>query len=291
MIRHRPQVWNPLDIFLPLLEGAFRHQMQMRLPENASTSKFSQGEMQLAPFTSRINQALAREIEQQALEYLSLNNPLCSQRWRSSGELLTTGMDKNAETSCLDPSDILLPTSFLLLENVHYYDNFVDGAQLCRGGGRYFAYNGDTLQVDCLPCPINTFRDPKVPTHDHCLPCPPNTFAPSPGSFKCNEQTTNKALLVVVITTALVAVATTMIVVGTVVRKLRRNRRDNQNAPKRPHVEPGIAMMFTDIQASTTMWAHAPEEMARAVEAHHALVRYVIHQHGGYEVKTIGGLC
>ncbi|CUI12837.1 receptor-type adenylate cyclase, putative, partial [Bodo saltans] len=63
-------------------------------------------------------------------------------------------------------------------------------------------------------------------------------------------------------------------------------RRSNRTAPKSP--ESPFAMVFTDIQSSTSLWARAPEAMGEALEQHHALLRKLVSRHDGYEVKTIG---
>ncbi|CUG88938.1 receptor-type adenylate cyclase, putative, partial [Bodo saltans] len=63
-------------------------------------------------------------------------------------------------------------------------------------------------------------------------------------------------------------------------------RRSNRSAPKES-AEP-FAMVFTDIQSSTSLWARAPEAMGDALEQHHALLRRLVDRHDGYEVKTIG---
>ncbi len=47
-------------------------------------------------------------------------------------------------------------------------------------------------------------------------------------------------------------------------------------------------MVFTDIQASTVLWARYPEQMGRGIDVHHATLRDLISRHKGYEVKTIG---
>eukprot|EP00744_Colponema_vietnamica_P003297 GILI01005074.1.p1 GENE.GILI01005074.1~~GILI01005074.1.p1 ORF type:complete len:898 (+),score=126.52 GILI01005074.1:189-2696(+) len=49
-----------------------------------------------------------------------------------------------------------------------------------------------------------------------------------------------------------------------------------------------FALMFTDIQSSTTLWADIPEIMSQALTVHHMLIRGLIAKHKGYEVKTVG---
>ena len=49
-----------------------------------------------------------------------------------------------------------------------------------------------------------------------------------------------------------------------------------------------LAIVFTDIESSTTLWENQPVPMETAVDNHHKLLRDLIHDHNGYEVKTIG---
>ena len=49
-----------------------------------------------------------------------------------------------------------------------------------------------------------------------------------------------------------------------------------------------FAIVFTDIEASTSLWENQPVAMEAAVEEHHHLMRDLIHDHNGYEAKTIG---
>jgi class 3 adenylate cyclase len=78
-----------------------------------------------------------------------------------------------------------------------------------------------------------------------------------------------------------------VIVIAVIVRlAIVRNRRDNTFAPtdgRKP-----FAMVFTDIQSSTSLWARAPQHMAPAVDLHHELLRGAVKKYRGYEVKTIG---
>ena len=58
-------------------------------------------------------------------------------------------------------------------------------------------------------------------------------------------------------------------------------------------VPPGLdneraTIVFTDIRASTSIWEYAPEGMRAALNVHNAVMREVMGEFGGYEVKTIG---
>ena len=60
----------------------------------------------------------------------------------------------------------------------------------------------------------------------------------------------------------------------------------HQEAPGR---ETGhAAVLFTDVQGSTKLWEACTEEMAEALRFHNTVIREMIAEHGGYEVKTIG---
>eukprot|EP00660_Eupelagonema_oceanica_P004798 gene4798-16081_t len=49
-----------------------------------------------------------------------------------------------------------------------------------------------------------------------------------------------------------------------------------------------VAIVFTDIVGSTTLWEASPDTMDEAMDVHNETVRRIILAHGGYEVKTIG---
>lgn len=63
-------------------------------------------------------------------------------------------------------------------------------------------------------------------------------------------------------------------------------KRNNSAAPK--DATKPVAMVFTDIQASTTLWASVPTVMARALDLHNSTLRACLARNNGYEVKTIG---
>lgn len=287
------QVWDSVAVFWPLVDDTYQR-WQDSLRNNNNTRMdgaftvdrtTAPGAMQLSPFTPRVNQTLATEVEQQAWEYLRNNNPLCGQRWRANGQLLTAPGEP-----CLDVATMDAPLSYLefpATEVVYYGVPFEDGSQVCReGGGKFYEYDPETLELSCLPCPLHTFRESRTEAHAYCVPCPPGTFTDTVGSQQCTERTTHTGVLVGVSVTAVVVVLSTLL---TAYLWHRKHHRDNTCAPKQPHVQP-IAILFTDIQASTTIWANAPECMSQAVESHHALLRAIIRKHRGYEVKTVGGM-
>eukprot|EP01060_Flectonema_neradi_P000830 TRINITY_DN10500_c0_g1_i1.p2 TRINITY_DN10500_c0_g1~~TRINITY_DN10500_c0_g1_i1.p2 ORF type:complete len:601 (+),score=127.47 TRINITY_DN10500_c0_g1_i1:2546-4348(+) len=49
-----------------------------------------------------------------------------------------------------------------------------------------------------------------------------------------------------------------------------------------------IALAFTNIQSSASLWESAPQSMQKAITAHNETLRRIIKENNGYEVKTIG---
>ncbi|CAD2222938.1 Adenylate and Guanylate cyclase catalytic domain containing protein, putative [Angomonas deanei] len=64
-----------------------------------------------------------------------------------------------------------------------------------------------------------------------------------------------------------------------------KNTGENKKAPDGS--EP-FCLLFTDIESSTNLWQRFPAVMKEAVERHHRIIRTVIADNGGYEVKTVG---
>eukprot|EP01063_Lacrimia_lanifica_P017138 TRINITY_DN2386_c0_g1_i1.p1 TRINITY_DN2386_c0_g1~~TRINITY_DN2386_c0_g1_i1.p1 ORF type:complete len:822 (+),score=269.22 TRINITY_DN2386_c0_g1_i1:79-2544(+) len=52
--------------------------------------------------------------------------------------------------------------------------------------------------------------------------------------------------------------------------------------------EADLAVMFTDIRASTNIWGACPDGMTHGLRMHNACIRAAVAAHSGYEVKTIG---
>jgi len=252
--------------------------------DNATTRLGNLGfDMQLSPFTSMVDQQYAKEVETVALEYLQLENPLCGAHFRNGTSATPMG-DECPTIFTIEP------VHYLLLPNTTYYDAFQDGGALC-GAGQYYYYH-DNLTLECLPCPENTVYSNGTGgrASTTCTPCENGTVAPM-GSSQCAQPATIVEMQQAVgasIGGSLAALFTLILcILAALVYAQKRGIRDNRNAPKTPDTQP-IAVLFTDIQASTTIWANAPEAMSQAVEDHHDLIRQILKQHRGYEVKTIG---
>eukprot|EP00667_Euglena_gracilis_P002787 EG_transcript_2793 len=67
---------------------------------------------------------------------------------------------------------------------------------------------------------------------------------------------------------------------------VRRGQRDHSSAPKNSAER--FCILFTDIQASTHLWATIPDIMAVVLHVHHTMIRKLLAKHRLYEVKTIG---
>eukprot|EP01012_Entosiphon_sulcatum_P033308 TRINITY_DN42162_c0_g1_i1.p1 TRINITY_DN42162_c0_g1~~TRINITY_DN42162_c0_g1_i1.p1 ORF type:complete len:844 (-),score=143.04 TRINITY_DN42162_c0_g1_i1:62-2593(-) len=66
--------------------------------------------------------------------------------------------------------------------------------------------------------------------------------------------------------------------------KLQEQQRQLKN--KGPEGE--VVLVFTDVQASTVLWANRTDAMRRALDYHNNLLRRLIDEHNGFEVKTEG---
>eukprot|EP00742_Colponemidia_sp_Colp-10_P012360 GILJ01013868.1.p1 GENE.GILJ01013868.1~~GILJ01013868.1.p1 ORF type:complete len:1269 (-),score=223.25 GILJ01013868.1:678-3974(-) len=62
--------------------------------------------------------------------------------------------------------------------------------------------------------------------------------------------------------------------------------KSNGAAPK--NEQKPFAMVFTDIESSTTLWARDPMGMGAAIDIHHVVLRKALRRNKGYEVKIIG---
>ncbi len=49
-----------------------------------------------------------------------------------------------------------------------------------------------------------------------------------------------------------------------------------------------VTLVFTDVEGSTVQWEWDADSMAVAIRVHNDLLRRLLHEHGGYEVKTEG---
>eukprot|EP00668_Euglena_longa_P009169 GGOE01011062.1.p1 GENE.GGOE01011062.1~~GGOE01011062.1.p1 ORF type:complete len:1207 (-),score=363.43 GGOE01011062.1:1194-4682(-) len=97
------------------------------------------------------------------------------------------------------------------------------------------------------------------------------------------ESAASKSITLPAVLAALLGTA--VVVVG-VVGLVLHGKRNNRAAPK-DESQP-FCIIFTDIQASTTLWATLPSCMAPALDTHHRLIRKLIQKFKCYEVKTIG---
>ena len=67
---------------------------------------------------------------------------------------------------------------------------------------------------------------------------------------------------------------------------------NRDNARHSPHdedyMEEHTTLVFTDVQNSTVLWEQCESAMRKAIKMHHVIMRRLIAQHSGYEVKTEG---
>ena len=55
-----------------------------------------------------------------------------------------------------------------------------------------------------------------------------------------------------------------------------------------PGADSSVAIVFTDIQGSTSIWESSPSAMRKALKIHNSVIRKALQEFKGYEVKTIG---
>ena len=77
-----------------------------------------------------------------------------------------------------------------------------------------------------------------------------------------------------------------LVLLGALLAQLIFGNRSQQYAVK--DSSKPFAVLFTDIESSTSLWALAPEAMVEALEVHHELIRKQIGKYRSFEVKTIG---
>lgn len=296
------QVWDPAAVFGPMLEETFLRSTRAagdedyRLDLSHLTNDFAP--MMLSPPTPAVNQSAAAYYKAAAWDFLANNNPLCGTTWRHNGQPTSSlSSSNNQDEECMDFLSLQPRESYLDLDFTSYYDSFVDGGEACggeTGGGQYYTYNATTLQVTCHPCPENTYRMSGERAERTCMPCPQGTQA-QPGSLQCTivvvtNSDSSQREIILGVTLSASFVLLLLVVAFYIVLKRQQHYQDDDVAvfaPKNPH-ESSIAVMFTDIEAATTLWANAPQEMARAVEIYHALLLQILRQHEGYKVKRIG---
>ena len=92
-----------------------------------------------------------------------------------------------------------------------------------------------------------------------------------------------KMLIAVTIPVGLIALLL-LLVVAKQRHTIKFKTRDVDDAPKTGT----IALIFTDIEGSTSLWDGCKNAMQKSLEIHHNVIRKCIQRHRAYEVKTIG---
>ena len=74
----------------------------------------------------------------------------------------------------------------------------------------------------------------------------------------------------------------------TILYQSDRESRESIRMVEPPEDDSCVTIVFTDVQESTSLWDALSESMAAALRVHHGVIREVIKECDGYEVKTIG---
>ena len=123
---------------------------------------------------------------------------------------------------------------------------------------------------------------------------PPGSLAKALDAMYLTESlarpSSTKSLSSTAITLIAIGAGVLLLLVTTVLTLMWRRAaaaRNNDNAPT--DAAAPFTLVFTDIQASTTLWSEVPDVMGSALDTHHEIIRRLIAKHSGYEVKTVGG--
>lgn len=109
-----------------------------------------------------------------------------------------------------------------------------------------------------------------------------NTRCDGALTYPLPKDSLSPAIIAVICIALVLAVAAAFLTTWRVC--FRSSERDVSNAPQ----SSPFAIIFTDVESSTALWAHAPEIMGPALDIHSLVIRKQIAKHGAYEVKTIG---
>jgi basic membrane lipoprotein Med (substrate-binding protein (PBP1-ABC) superfamily)/class 3 adenylate cyclase len=186
-------------------------------------------------------------------------------------------------------SRIRIPSGKVCIDSSFSLPRYLDLNQTDHGAfelytsctpGTYYSYStSPKIQLNCLPCPANTFSISFGAKS--CSACPKGKVS-SPGSIGCTTGSIfpPEYILLIVAPLALILLG-----LSWGIYYLRRKAEErNKYAPK----EAPLCLLFTDIEDSTTMWNLHPGAMSEAIELHHEIIRQCISDSKGYEVKTVG---
>lgn len=92
------------------------------------------------------------------------------------------------------------------------------------------------------------------------------------------------ALLVIIFGALFIAILFSIIMSIVLIWWCRRTNANLKFAPKTGE----MVLVFTDVQNSTKLWSQLGNDMAKALKIHNTVIRKLIKQYEGYEVKTQG---
>jgi hypothetical protein len=163
--------------------------------------------------------------------------------------------------------------NFLNLNSVACGSEALAECQCSNGGRELYLYRGDSAVArgEADPELTYTFTDCQI------------SYAERVGE-ELVEQLTRLSKVEVALAASLSAAGILLIVLGILVGTTKgRNQKGAVKDSSKP-----FAVMFTDIENSSALWAAVPEAMLIALDQHHTILRKVIAKYQGFEVKTIG---
>eukprot|EP00668_Euglena_longa_P004752 GGOE01005550.1.p1 GENE.GGOE01005550.1~~GGOE01005550.1.p1 ORF type:complete len:781 (-),score=159.61 GGOE01005550.1:397-2412(-) len=134
-------------------------------------------------------------------------------------------------------------------------------------------------RISCEECPADTYSA----DGSACIPCS-DSLESLPGSDQCSERTQSIASTVIVFSVlgACAGISVTVLVL-VLFQRHATTTKVMQNAPKGD-----VVIMVTNVKSSTALWDRYPEAMSWAVNIHNRVMRHLLAEFDGYEVKTVG---
>eukprot|EP00667_Euglena_gracilis_P001625 EG_transcript_1625 len=131
----------------------------------------------------------------------------------------------------------------------------------------------------CVPCPADTYSDDGTA----CTPCS-GSLQSHPGADRCAERPRATTNLVIVISVVAASAGISAVLIAWVLfQRHMATAKVLQDAPKGD-----VAIVFIDVHSSTTLWDRYPEAMSWALNQHNRIIRNLLVEFEGYEVKTVG---
>eukprot|EP00760_Papus_ankaliazontas_P028931 PhM_4_TR4067/c0_g3_i1/m.30650 len=140
------------------------------------------------------------------------------------------------------------------------------------------------LDTGCVPCPANTYPSGENIYTMECLPCPEGRSA-EVGSATCTSPSDDFSIVVIFVIALVGLLVIIAISIGAsygydafVAYKLAR---------RAPRKNP-VVVLSTEIDRAAELWSAVPNDMGRSMQQHHKMLRRLLQEHEGHEIKDNG---